>query len=73
MDFLSGVGGLSERDQPPVADFSASATSGIGLNQEVTFTDASTENPTSWLWTFSPSTVTYVTGTSNEQVAVGHV
>jgi len=53
--------------QPPVADFSASATSGIGLNQEVTFTDASTENPTSWLWTFSPSTVTYVTGTSTSQ------
>ena len=53
--------------QAPIADFSASATSGIGLNQEVTFTDASTENPTSWLWTFSPSTVTYVTGTSTSQ------
>ena len=53
--------------QPPVADFSASATSGIGLNQEVTFTDASTENPTSWLWTFFPATVTYTSGSSTSQ------
>ena len=43
---------------PPVADFSASATS-VSEGQSVTFTDLSTNNPTSWSWSFpggSPST-----------------
>jgi PKD repeat protein len=45
---------------PPVADFSASATT-ITEGQSVTFTDTSTNNPTSWSWTFeggTPSTST---------------
>ncbi len=38
--------------QPPVADFSASSTN-ICLNTAVNFTDESTNNPDSWLWTFA--------------------
>lgn len=34
------------------------------LNQTVQFTDMSTGSPVSWLWTFTPSTVTFVNGTS---------
>ncbi len=47
----------------PVANFSADITSS-GVNQTVTFSDLSYNIPTSWLWSFSPSTVTYVGGTS---------
>ena len=48
---------------PPVADFSADTTT-IGINQTVYFTDLSTNTPTSWQWTFTPSTVVFVGGTS---------
>jgi PKD repeat protein len=41
--------------QPPVAAFTASSTS-IGVGQSVTFTDQSTNNPTSWSWTFQSGT-----------------
>ena len=47
----------------PVADFSAdNQTPTIG--QTVTFTDLSTNTPTSWAWVFTPDTVTYVGGTN---------
>ncbi len=49
---------------PPVAAFSASNTT-PPISTPVTFTDASTNIPTSWLWAFSPNTVTYVGGTSS--------
>ncbi|HBF88097.1 MAG TPA: hypothetical protein DDX39_05595 [Bacteroidales bacterium] len=42
---------------PPVADFSASATD-ITVGQTVTFTDLSTNAPTSWAWTFAGGTPT---------------
>jgi PKD repeat protein len=48
---------------PPVADFSASSTAPV-VGQTITFTDLSTNVPTSWLWSFSPATVTYMGGTS---------
>jgi uncharacterized repeat protein (TIGR02543 family) len=47
---------------PPVADFSASATN-IEEGQSVTFTDLSTNTPTSWDWTFEGGTP----GTSTAQ------
>ncbi len=42
---------------PPVADFSATPTS-ICVGQTVTFTDASTNSPNSWAWTFAGGTPT---------------
>lgn len=47
---------------PPVADFSASETY-ITAGNSVTFTDLSTNMPTSWSWTFEGGTP----ATSNEQ------
>lgn len=40
---------------PPVAQFTASATS-ILVGQSVTFTDQTTNNPTSWSWSFQGGT-----------------
>ncbi|MFO7614067.1 MAG: M6 family metalloprotease domain-containing protein, partial [Bacteroidales bacterium] len=48
---------------PPVADFTANMTEPC-TGETVSFTDLSTYSPTSWAWTFSPSTVTYTGGTS---------
>ena len=56
---ISGIGGTST-PQPPVANFSASSTN-ITIGDAVTFTDLSTNTPTSWSWTFeggTPSTST---------------
>ncbi len=47
---------------PPVADFSASTVNPV-IGETVTFTDLSANFPTSWSWSFSPSSVTYVGGT----------
>jgi agmatine deiminase len=41
--------------QPPVANFTANTTS-IPVGGSVTFTDTSTNNPTSWSWTFESGT-----------------
>jgi PKD repeat protein len=40
---------------PPVADFTSSTTT-ASVGQNVTFTDQSTNNPTSWSWTFAGGT-----------------
>ncbi len=49
---------------PPVADFKASPTTTL-VGQTVAFTDLSSNFPTGWSWTISPSTFTYVGGTSD--------
>jgi len=49
--------------QPPVAQFTASTTA-PAINTSVTFTDQSTNLPTSWAWSFSPNTVVFAGGTS---------
>jgi PKD repeat protein len=49
---------------PPVADFGADNTSPV-VNTSVYFMDFSTNNPTSWSWSFTPPSVVYVEGTSS--------
>ncbi len=64
----SGVTYLNGYDpnaaNPPVADFTADNTN-PGVSQTVYFTDLSTNSPTSWSWSFTPSTITYV-GSTNQ-------
>ena len=53
-------------DYPPIAptaDFSAS-TNTTTTTGVVSFTDLSINNPTSWSWSFSPSSVSYINGTT---------
>ena len=54
----------SASGNPPATDFVANDTT-PNIGATVSFTDKSTEVPTSWLWSFSPNDVTYVDGTSN--------
>ncbi len=49
---------------PPVAEFSADDTT-PAIGATVSFSDLSSNAPTSWLWSFDPSTVNYVGGTSS--------
>jgi PKD repeat protein/photosystem II stability/assembly factor-like uncharacterized protein len=56
-DISIGLPGL------PVANFSASTTSTY-TGTTVLFADASLNTPTSWAWSFSPSTVSYVSSTN---------
>lgn len=46
----------------PDADFIADITTAT-TEQTVSFTDISTNSPTSWSWSFTPSTVSYMGGT----------
>jgi len=48
----------------PVADFVASNTN-PAINTLVNFTDNSTNTPTNWSWSFSPSSVLYLNGTTS--------
>jgi PKD repeat protein len=63
-NFTLIVTGKSGLAAAPVANFSVSdLTPDVG--QTVTFTDASTNVPTSWAWSVSPTTVTYINGTTS--------
>ncbi len=59
---VTGIG--TATPMPPVADFSADNTSPL-TGTTVSFTDLSTNGPTGWAWSFSPSTHTYVNGTTS--------
>ena len=48
----------------PVADFKASSTV-TNIGSTVTLSDLSTNIPNSWTWTITPSTFTYLNGTSD--------
>jgi len=55
---------INATDLPPVADFSADNLNPTATVDTVHFTDLSTNNPTSWTWYFTPSSVTYINGTN---------
>lgn len=55
--------GLWETDLPDV-DFLANNTLPINAMTTVSFTDLSTNSPSGWNWSFTPSTVSFVGGTS---------
>ena len=57
------ISGDIETSLAPISDFYTDNTA-PGVNQEMSFTDASANVPTSWQWTFSPTTVQYLNGTS---------
>ena len=50
--------------QPPVVEFTADEVNPF-VGDPVNFTDLSTNAPDSWNWTFNPSTVTFLGGTSS--------
>ncbi|MCK5789084.1 MAG: PKD domain-containing protein, partial [Chlamydiia bacterium] len=50
--------------QAPIAKFGADKTS-LCSGDTVTFIDSTLNSPTSWSWTFSPSSITYVNSTNN--------
>jgi PKD repeat protein len=51
-------------ENPPLADFSANKTS-VQVGESVLFTDLSANSPTSWDWSFTPATVTFINGSSS--------
>lgn len=55
---------------PPVADFTATPLSGSNP-LEATFTDASTNTPTSWLWDFGDSATSTLQNPTHTYTAAG--
>jgi len=48
----------------PVADFSPSTAQTLTVGQSINFQDLSTNTPTSWEWTFTGGTATFLNGTT---------
>jgi len=49
---------------PPIADFTADDTT-PAVGQTVNFTDMTANSPTSWSWSFNPTTIAFVGGTNS--------
>lgn len=66
-DFTSDIAiddiNILETNAPPVVQFTVDNNTGC-VGKTFTFTDLSLNAPTSWQWTFNPSTVVFVNGTS---------
>ena len=67
-DYSSSQGAIIGIKPPttvaPIADFTASSTI-TNVGSTITLSDLSTNIPSSWTWTITPSTFTYENGTSN--------
>ncbi|RLD49992.1 MAG: hypothetical protein DRJ05_20220, partial [Bacteroidetes bacterium] len=59
--WVAAISCFSSTD-PPVAEFVASNTT-PAINSDVVFIDQTSNLPTSWSWSFSPTSVVYVNGT----------
>jgi len=53
---------INATDPPPLADFSADNLNPTTIDT-VHFTDLSGNNPVSWLWNFTPATISFLSGT----------
>ena len=60
VDYIDASAGMLA----PVADFEADNTT-PSLAEIVNFTDLSINEPDTWAWSFTPSTITYMNGTSS--------
>ncbi|NQU32544.1 MAG: S8 family serine peptidase [Bacteroidetes bacterium] len=58
------ISGDIENAVAPITDFFADNTE-PGVSQNVLFTDATDNVPISWSWTFNPTTVQYINGTTS--------
>lgn len=54
---------IIESSAPPIPAFAVNATTGCA-GKVFTFTDQSLNAPSSWLWTFTPASVSFVNGTT---------
>ena len=70
LDANASVAAVGGGGNPPVAAFSASTTSGCA-SLTVNFTDASTNDPTSWSWTFGDGGTSAVQNPSHTYTAAG--
>jgi len=64
IELNAGAFEYSNPSPPPIANFTVDKVSPT-TEQVVTFTDASNNSPTNWLWSFSPTSVTFQNGTSS--------
>jgi parallel beta-helix repeat protein len=62
-DYSLIVTGLQSTPKAPVANFNANSLNPLASTEIVNFYDLSENLPTSWSWSFSPATVSFVNGT----------
>ena len=62
---------VTEAGPEPLANFSASKTSNIRQTESITFTDESTNNPTSWSWNFGDGASSTAQNPAHSYTTVG--